>query len=423
MDPLTQWFHITNKFIKKDSDKVPTHLLLNGGCIDLSEDFDKFMELYPKHVRDNKLYIIEKKTPVFNFFLDLDFIDQQIVDIREITTIIQQVINFFYEQNFHCIVCTCENKNINKQSNVYIKQGFHLHWPKLKVNISTAKQIRISIVTKLQTIYGKRESCYNSWNDIVDECVLDKNGLRMCYSSKGHFADGKFVSEGRPYSPAFVVSGAGGENIEEYNLLMKSIEYTVRECSIRTNDPITPVKNIPIGLTEECEECEETNSDRRKLSSKSQEYQEIIRFFKCHVKDYTSDDIKGIFNYSDGKLYIIQTRSQYCQNIGKEHNSCGVYFKLTSFGLCQKCFCKCDTMSGRKYGYCKDFSSSLIPCSDHLKRLLKWKIGSKESQKEIQKELSVTSFRDLLYNQFTNKSPLRDKRSTKRLSNNKKDTK
>lgn len=417
MDPLTQWLHVTGKFIKKDEEKESTNLMLNGGCLDISntDDYNFFLDMYSKNLDKNKYYFIEKKTKIFNMFLDLDFIDKEIIDILEVTKHIQQVINFFYEKEFICIVCSADYKNIIKQNTDYIKQGFHLHWSGLHVDTVTSKQIRLSIVKKLKTIYGKPESRYNTWEDVVDECVLEKNGLRLCGSHKGHYADGKFVHEGRPYFPKFVVKASGELDTLEFERL-KDYEYMVKKCTIRSNTESTiPVKNIPEGLTlterEDSGDDEECLSDRLKLSSASIEYKEIIRFFKNHIKDYKSEDIKKIFSYSDGKLYIILTRSKYCQNICRNHNSCQIYFKLTPFGICQKCHCKCDTMEGRKYGYCKDFSSTPIPCSKHLLKLLRWENKSKDT---IKKDISVTSFRDLLYNNFTNKSPLRGRGKSSR---------
>ena len=82
-------------------------------------------------------------------------------------------------------------------------------------------------------------------------------------------------------------------------------------------------------------------------------------------------------------------------------------------------------MSGRKYGYCKDYSSEYIKCTEHLLKLLNWN-GNKN--KEINKidlpnisqmslgNCQVDDFMLHLYNQFTNKSPPKQrprKKSTK----------
>ena len=64
-------------------------------------------------------------------------------------------------------------------------------------------------------------------------------------------------------------------------------------------------------------------------------------------------------------------------------------------------------MDGRKYGYCRDFSSTLIPCTPHLIKLLNFKkIDNNLNKKE---EIDIDDFRTNLYNIFTNKTPIRKK--------------
>ena len=203
---------------------------------------------------------------------------------------------------------------------------------------------------------------------------------------------------------------------EELQRLLKSTYDMIVATSIRLTDgELTKIINIPEFLklpNVECEECEEPSSKR--VSSSSLVYQEIVRFFRIHVKNYSADDIKKILNFDD-KVYIILTKSKYCQNIDRSHNSCQIYFKLSREGICQKCHCICNTMTGRKYGFCKDYSSEYIKCTEHLLKLLNWTTNNKN--KEINKmdlpnisqmsfgNCKVDDFRLHLYNQFTNKSP------------------
>ena len=417
MDPLRQWLHVTNKFIKKDQDLESTHYMLNGGKFFIPmPEYPVFLKLYSKYVREYKYYIVEKKTPNFVFFSDLDFIDSETVPIEDIIRTIQGSILFFYEQDYKCIVCSSDNKTVVKNGKEYIKQGFHLHWPEIIIDSINAKKLRKSIVTKLNTLYGKRESSYNNWNDIVDSCVYDKNGLRMCGSHKGMYSDNEWNHEGRAYWPLFVMDTAGSLDKKCLDNLNSDIFLTINECSIRSDsNTLSIIKNIPVcDLGEDCESDEDTStssSNYTKLSIISLEYKEILTFFKNHVMDYRVDDIKRIFNYG-GNVYVITTKSRFCQNISRKHNSCGVYFKLTASGICQKCFCKCDTQEGRKYGYCKDFSSSIIPCTQYLLKVLGWESKArfiKNSNAPIKNDTSIDSLRDLLYNQFTNKSPFREK--------------
>ena len=71
---------------------------------------------------------------------------------------------------------------------------------------------------------------------------------------------------------------------------------------------------------------------------------------------------------------------------------------------------------GRKYGYCKDYSSTAIPCTPHLIKLLNFK--EYKSDRNLLNKLDTESnmnslfdnLRDSLYNQFTNKEKLPSKR-------------
>jgi hypothetical protein len=55
-------------------------------------------------------------------------------------------------------------------------------------------------------------------------------------------------------------------------------------------------------------------------------------------------------------VYLVKTTSRYCENIRRNHNSNHIKIVIDGDFLYQKCFCKCETTSGRRMGFCKDFS-------------------------------------------------------------------
>lgn len=434
---LTNWFYTTDQIISKDSDTKPTHLLLDGGRVKISNNLiDTFYKLYAECIDSGvPLHIVEHKTELFKFFSDLDFInkDEMTKDsLINIVHIIQEALYYLFEANHKVIVCTTDKKIIVKDATDYIKQGVHLYWPSLIVNVENSMLIRELIIHKLKTTFGERESI-NTWDDVVDLSVYKTNGIRMVGSSKCSYdrSCGKteFIDDKRVYKPEIIIDSHRQILEEELQRLLKSTYNMTVTTSIRlTSGELTKIVNIPEFLKlpkkecEECEECEEPSSKR--VSSGSLVYQEIVRFFRIHVKNYSADDIKKILNFDD-KVYIILTKSKYCQNIDRSHNSCQIYFKLSREGICQKCHCICNTMTGRKYGYCKDYSSEYIKCTEHLLKLLNWSVSK---NKEINKidlpnisQMSigickVDDFRLHLYNKFTNKSPPKQrprKKSTK----------
>lgn len=423
---LTNWFYTTNQIISKDSDTKPTHLLLDGGRVKINNNLlDTFYKLYAECIDNGvPLHIVEHKTELFKFFSDLDFINKDEMTKESLTGIvhtIQEALYYMFENNHNVIICTTDKKITVKDTVEYIKQGVHLYWPTLIVNVENAMLIRELIVHKLKTTFGERESV-NTWDDVVDLSVYRSNGIRMVGSSKCSYdrsnCKTEFIDDKRVYKPTGIIDMHKQILEEELQRLFKSTYDMIVTTSIRLTDgELTKIVNVPEFLklpkVDECGECEEQESTSKRVSSSSLVYQEIVRFFRIHVKNYSADDIKKILNFDD-KVYIILTKSKYCQNIDRSHNSCQIYFKLSREGICQKCHCICNTMTGRKYGFCKDYSSEYIKCTEHLLKLLNW-TGNKN--KEINKndlptisqmssgQCNIDDLRLHLYNQFTNKSP------------------
>jgi hypothetical protein len=59
--------------------------------------------------------------------------------------------------------------------------------------------------------------------------------------------------------------------------------------------------------------------------------------------------------FSDKQSYLVSTTSKYCENLQRDHGSNHVWFRIDGHVIIQKCFCTCETMKGRRYGFCKDF--------------------------------------------------------------------
>jgi hypothetical protein len=57
-------------------------------------------------------------------------------------------------------------------------------------------------------------------------------------------------------------------------------------------------------------------------------------------------------------------------NISREHNSNSIYFYIDKNSISQKCFCRCDTTAGRKFGKCAFYRSGLYPIETSIKKIL-----------------------------------------------------
>lgn len=138
-------------------------------------DYDRFYEEYINKVKSGqKLYLVETKTPLFRFFVDLDYIGEKKLTRDEITDIVRRI---------HSVIpgkCVCSVSS-PVQKGTQVKSGIHIHWPDL-------------IVTK-QKALRLRESIPEDLKEFVDESVYKGSGLRMLWSYK---RDG-----GAPYLPFF----------------------------------------------------------------------------------------------------------------------------------------------------------------------------------------------------------------------------
>lgn len=421
--PLKNWF-MANKLFTKT--KVFTHLLLDGGKVNIPEsEVSKFLKLYTKDVEAGENnFVCELKTEKFKLFSDLDFFEPDIPiseeSILDYLSTIQTVIYEFFNKNvdpddLYLLASTAPSKNKTIEGQVYIKTGIHLIWPNIFVTKRTSLIIRTAIIQALYARHGKRDP-YNTWEEVVDLSVYNANGLRMlgskkmaackvCRASKDKLCDDpncyqlykmRRVFEDRAYSLAWVMTADADHtncvlNPKKEEYLKSDTLETVRLSSIRLKDGILETRfDIPIWV-----KIKETEIQRTKKSKKrqflSKEDTEGIRSLGKHTKIYEDSDIfkkmeKFIKSNLDKELYkglsfrsLIKTESgvyfattncHYCLNTQREHGSNTIWFYISDNGVSQRCFCRCDTTEGRKYGSCKDLKAFLFPLSRPLQKFL-----------------------------------------------------
>lgn len=400
-NPLTKWFYSTGKIVTDSNKQNVTHFLLDGGKLDISKDYELFQEMYSKYI-NCKNCIVERKTDVFKFFIDFDFNSTEVIDISNYIKVIQDVIQHIYQKTYICIITTADKSKENIKSGVkYIKQGYHLHWPDIFVNKDIAKSIRKNIIVRLTTEFGKIESCYDNWDKIIDKCVYDANGLRLIGSDKCSISDGVKHYENRVYIIKSVYNGkiVDSELTNEYinnNLL------AIKQTSVRTDiDKIT--KTINLQIYEETEDTGDTSTKKGfvRLDKDSYEYQAIIKFFKNFMPLYRSEDIRIIQKSKENPVYIIATKSKYCQNKGDFHSHNNIYFKLTPSGFCQKCLSE----SEGEFGCCRDYQSAPIPITPGLESALGWKKPKTKSEEvPVFEKFTLENILFNMENRITNKT-------------------
>ena len=397
-NPLKLWFYSTGKIVTDTS--ISTHYSMEGFKLNLSEDYNTFQELYAKHIKC-KNCLVEKKTEFFKFFIDFDVLSEIIIDEEPYLKCIQDVIfNIYNIKNLKCI-STVPNKNIKivKEDKTFIKQGFHFHWPDLIVNVETAIKIRSNILVNIKTLFGKVDHFDNDWEKIIDKCVYKKNGLRLIGSDKCTIADNTRVYEDRVYVLKNVYIDKNTDK-EMFNYYTDNIIELVRDTSIRSNK--TEITKY-INLTEyEEEENLISNSDISPISKNSQVFLEIQKFFKNHATGYNVEDLGNISKVKGKDIYLIYTRSKYCQNKQGFHKNNHIFFKLTPSGLCQKCL----SQNTGHYGCCRDYQSSYVPLSNGVISALNWK-KPKFKETQLQGSFSINGLLERLENRIVSKDVFR----------------
>jgi hypothetical protein len=397
MNPLTNWFLSTGKFTNKESTSI-THLLLDGGILDITNDYETFQILYAKYI-NFKNCIVEKKTEFFKFFIDFDILTEKIIDESDYIKCIQDVIYEIYKiKDLKCIVATSDKfLKTFKNDKEYYKQGFHFHWPEIVVDNVTALDIRSNIVTSLVTIFGKIEYFNDPWEKIVDECVYKKNGLRLIGSDKCNMADGRKQYENRVYILKSVYMGTH-DSKELFEYYSNDILELVKDTSIRTtSNEVTPYINL--NHIEEIDNTEKISSFFTNMPKDDPINIEIKKFFKIHSNGYRVEDIGNVLLSKDKPMIIINTKSKFCQNKGDFHKNNHIYFKLTPSGLCQRCL----SQNMGEHGCCRDYQSSYVPISQGLLSVLNWKKPNKNKEVDIQKNFSLNSLLETIENRITAK--------------------
>ena len=338
-----------------------THVLMDGGVLEVP--FDRLDDFYKTCVQciksGEQIFVVEQKTDVYNFFLDIDYKDASELDLDEIKSISLDVCSKIESLGlpFTCVVSVAKPKT----KDGLVKTGIHFNWPELPVNQEGAIHLRWHIISTLNI--SKR----GDWSQYVDGSVYGDletgtrgSGFRMpwCHK-KGKHAECKGqgcavceytgkLTEGE-YLPVFKYSEKG--------LSPHPQEVSVNglwTCTVRSEAQPLDVPVGPVSV-----EVRKREGNFKSLQTKNEvvdsELSALLEtFVRLNMPGQSKSRIKKIYKYRD--TYRIETTSRYCENIGRNHNSNHVWFLASNKTICQKCFCRCETMAGRKHGFCKDFT-------------------------------------------------------------------
>lgn len=269
-----------------------THLCMNGAPSLHITDYEDFYSTYINQVKNGKkLYLVETKTPLFRFFIDLDYIGPEKLSKAEIISAVKRIASAIKGR------CVCSISAPTAKGD-FIKTGIHIHFPECIVTRQKALKMKNLIPEDLLRY--------------VDDSVYKGSGLRMLWSYK---KDG-----GAPYVPFYDV------NNDAYMDQQPSIE-CLKLFTIKTEYDMVIDNTIESG-----------------------EFDVIQQFIQRCMIGYSCACVKRIVK--DHETFIIHTDSRFCENMQRDHKSNHIYFIAdTERGrIWQKCFDEdCKAFKGREY--------------------------------------------------------------------------
>lgn len=349
-----------------------SHVLMDGGI--LSIPFDKLREFYEVYIQsikaNEKIFVVEQKTETYNFFMDIDYKDDESLSLDQVKSICQIICDKVQTfKSIKCIISVGEPK----PKDGLIKTGIHLNWPGLVVNQAGAIQLMHHVVHTLEKIYSAKD-----WTKIIDSSVYGSvgtkgSGFRMPWSHKKtqhseckgvgctNCDGGKFI-EGE-YVPVFEYCEGVIQSVDHTITMEKLLMSTVRTIeTVVTEIPELVILCQPIPKKFHREGDFTTTETKNEINDS-----ELLLLLEIFIRKSMSENINNvqvrkdddirvlnIFKYKD--IHLLKTTSRYCENIKRNHNSNHVKLIIDNGFIYQKCFCRCDTTEGRQLGSCKDFT-------------------------------------------------------------------
>jgi len=297
-----------------------THVLMDGGILHV-DDHDEFHKQYIDDLKTTKLYVVEQKTEMFRFFIDMDYKGPKALESYDI---LKLVIMMNKVTNKRAFIATTP---VRQLPGGIVKTGVHIHWPDLVVNKQDAIKLRNQIVMLIPEA-----------NDWIDISVYGGSGLRMVWS---HKREGDI--DRPPYIPWRTIEG----NVVTVLPTEPALD-TLKLFCIRT-DQVRETINKSI------------NKDCSKLEE----------YINVNMTGQQSARVLKVFKTKTDKSLCVQTDSRYCENVSKSHRRNHMWFWIKGGTIRQMCLdedCK-EFKGGREYNLPPSILKELqdgptIECSD-----------------------------------------------------------
>ncbi len=158
------------------------------------DELEEFYDLYKEVFTETKLHITERPLEKGPLLIDIDYNYNSKNDkrrytmehIKAVIVIVNRTIRKYYKVSPKDILAfVTEKKSPTHKKGKEYKDGFHVQYP----NIAMETGMRFLVLDELMEGLKKEGSfddlkCTNSMNDIVDTCVVHRNGWMMYGSNK-----------------------------------------------------------------------------------------------------------------------------------------------------------------------------------------------------------------------------------------------
>lgn len=334
--------------------RAPTHFLMDGGKICVPDtDASSFLNIFYKHLlKGEKIALVERRTPYYRLFFDIDCTFEKKTAKSERETILETISTrirayaaefFVFQPGFvDPILCTTTEKRVDDDTE---KMGAHLVFPSIIVNSVISLKFRDFVLERLESDTNFRNKPLNAWSDVIDAAVYNANGLRIVYATKGKGDD-------RIYKP---VKTVGSTSIDPIVIDKPSKQRELlHECSIRHfNGNLTTTL---FGYENEADSDENHRvggkiSAGKKVSMSI--YSDILpEIRKVLPKEYKDATFVGAFEAEN--MIWLKLNSHFCPNLKRDHRTSTIFLELSQRGMSVRCYCR-----KGEYG-CPKFKSPVI---------------------------------------------------------------
>ena len=309
-----------------------THVLMDGGKLHVPFDkIDDFYNSYINFVKQAiKVFVVEQKSTYYNFFMDIDYVEEEPLSIERVYSITECICKFVNHNT--SLVSVSEPKNKNGK----IKTGIHINWNGLVVDQLKSIDLMNRIITHLYTFDSSIE-----WRACIDPCVYGNpetgskgSGFRLPWSHKKTTHEtcrGKGCIQceytGKITEGVYLPIIHNYEYISPDITLEKLKLATVRTYSSTNTSPPVPLPVFKNGNTE------------------------LQQFIQSHIEGQSKAKILKVLQ-TNKHCTVVSTDSRYCSNKKMNHKSNHVWFEINSKEktICQKCHDdECKKFSGRKH--------------------------------------------------------------------------